>query len=114
MKKIIIIDGGPRKNFNTASMLQKFAEVLVETMNGTPERNNSQGYGSMEYCIKSALGEPERLIAYNTYQVKNYDRYELAGFSEEAKRKYREDHWEEDLNHAFEAGRRMAEKIVEA
>ena len=214
MKKIIIIDGGPRKNFNTASMLQKFAEgagsvsedievktvrlygldykgcmscmackikgkasnvckfrdaltpvlediadadglvlgspiyfgdvtgqmrtflerlafpwlsyndysmtapkrmpvVLVETMNGTPERNNSQGYGSMEYCIKSALGEPERLIAYNTYQVKNYDRYELAGFSEEVKRKYREDHWEEDLNHAFEAGRRMAEKIIE-
>ena len=215
MKKIIIIDGGPRKNFNTASMLQKFAEgassvsedievktvrlygldykgcmscmackikgkasnvckfrdaltpvlediadadglvlgspiyfgdvtgqmrtflerlafpwlsyndysmtapkrmpvVLVETMNGTPERNNSQGYGSMEYCIKSALGEPERLIAYNTYQVKNYDRYELAGFSEEAKRNYRDTHWEENLNHAFEAGRRMAEKIVEA
>ena len=215
MKKIIIIDGGPRKNFNTASMLQKFAEgagsvsedielktvrlygldykgcmscmackikgkasnvcmfrdaltpvlediadadglvlgspiyfgdvtgqmrtflerltfpwlsyndysmtapkrmpvVLVETMNGTPERNNSQGYVSMEYCIKSALGEPERLIAYNTYQVKNYDRYELAGFSEEAKRNYRDTHWEEDLNHAFEAGRRMAEKIVEA
>lgn len=114
MKKIIIIDGGPRKNFNTASMLQKFAVVLVETMNGTPERNNSQGYGSMEYCIKNALGEPERLIAYNTYQVKNYDRYELAGFSEEAKRNYRDTHWEEDLNHAFEAGRRMAEKIVEA
>ena len=215
MKKIIIIDGGPRKNFNTASMLQKFADgassvsedievktvrlygldykgcmscmackikgkasnvckfrdaltpvlediadadglvlgspiyfgdvtgqmrtflerlafpwlsyndysmtapkrmsvVLVETMNGTPEMNNSQGYGSMEYCIKSALGEPERLIAYNTYQVKNYDRYELAGFSEEAKRNYRDTHWEENLNHAFEAGKRMAEKIVEA
>jgi multimeric flavodoxin WrbA len=215
MKKIIIIDGGPRKNFNTASMLQKFAEgassvgegievktvrlygldykgcmscmackikgkasnvckfrdaltpilediadadglvlgspiyfgdvtgqmrtflerltfpwlsyndysmtapkrmpvVLVETMNGTPEMNNSQGYGSMEYCIKSALGDPERLIAYNTYQVKNYDRYELAGFSEEAKRNYRDTHWEEDLNQAFEAGKRMAEKIVEA
>ena len=26
MKKIVVIDGGPRKNFNTASMLQKFAE----------------------------------------------------------------------------------------
>ena len=25
-KKIMIIDGGPRKNLNTASMLQKFAE----------------------------------------------------------------------------------------
>ncbi len=215
MKKIIIIDGGPRKNFNTASMLQKFAEgassvgegievktvrlygldykgcmscmackikgkasnvckfrdaltpilediadadglvlgspiffgdvtgqmrtflerltfpwlsyndysmtapkrmpvVLVETMNGTPEMNNSQGYGSMEYCIKSALGDPERLIAYNTYQVKNYDRYELAGFSEEAKRKYRDAHWEEDLQKAFEAGKHMAENIMQA
>ena len=26
MKKIMIVDGGPRKTFNTASMLQKFAE----------------------------------------------------------------------------------------
>ena len=201
MKTIMIIDGGPRKNFNTASMLQKFAEgassvsdqievktvrlydldykgcmscmackdaltpileeiaqadglvlgspiyfgdvtgqmrtflerlafpwlsyndysltapkrmpvVLVETMNGTPERNNSNGYGSMEHCIAGALGEPERLIAYNTYQVKVYSRYELAGFSEEAKRQYRDEHWEEDLQRAFEAGKRMAEGIM--
>lgn len=213
MKKIIIIDGGPRKTFNTASMLKKFAEgasavssdievktvrlydldykgcmscmackvkgkavnvckfrdaltpilediaqadglvlgspnyfgeitgqmraflerlafpwlsyndhsltapkrmpvLLVETQNGTREYNNCHGYGSMEYCITQALGEPERLTAYNTYQVKNYDRYELAGFSEEDKRKYREEHWEEDLQSAFDAGRRMAENIL--
>ena len=215
MKKIIIIDGGPRKNFNTAQMLQIFAEgasavseqievktvrlygmdykgcmscmackikgkasnvckykdaltpileeiahsdglvmgspiyfgditgqmrtflerlafpwlsyndysmtapkrmpvVLMETMNGTPERNNSQGYGSMEYSISAALGEPEHLIAYNTYQVKNYDRYELAGFSEEAKRQWRDEHWEKDLQKAYDAGRQMAEKILES
>lgn len=213
MKKVIIIDGGPRKNFNTASMLQKFADgvasvssdievktirlygidykgcmscmackvkgkasnickfkdaltpiledianadglvlgspiyfgdvtgqmraflerlafpwlsyndysitapkkmpvVLVETMNGTPERNNSQGYGSMEYCIKAAYGEPERLIAYNTYQVKNYERFELAGFSEKDKRQYHEQHWEEDLQKAYDAGKRMAERLA--
>lgn len=141
----MIIDGGPRKNFNTASMLQKFAEgamsvgneievkavrlynldykgcmscmackikgkasnvckfkdaltpileeiaqadglvlapkkmpvVLMETMNGLPDKNNSQGYGPMEYCITNALGEPEHINAYNTYQVKSYDRFEL-------------------------------------
>lgn len=213
MKKIIVIDGGPRKNFNTASMLQKFAEgamsvsdkievktvrlygldykgcmscmackvkgkasnvckfkdalttvleeiaeadglvlgspiyfgdvtgqmrtflerlafpwlsyndysltapkrmpvVLMETMNGLPERNNSQGYGSMEYCIQTALGEPEHLVAYNTYQVKNYERFELASFSEEAKRQWRDEHWEQDLQKAFDAGKRMAEKIL--
>ena len=212
MKKIMIIAGGPRKNFNTASMLQKFAEgaksvsdqievktvrlyemdykgcmscmackikgkasnvckyrdamtpifdeiaqadglvlgspiyfgevtgqmrtflerlafpwlsyndysmtapkrmpvVLVETMNGTPERNNSQGFGSMEFCIARALGEPEHLVAYNTYQVKNYDNFELGGFSEEAKRHYRDTHWNEDLQKAYDAGRRMAETI---
>lgn len=211
-KKIIIIDGGPRKNFNTASMLQKFAEgamsvgndievktvrlygidykgcmscmackikgkasnvckfkdaltpvleeiaqadglvlgspiyfgnvtgqmraflerlafpwlsyndysmtaqkkmpvVLMETMNGLPDRNNSQGYGSMEYCIKSALGEPERIIAYNTYQVNDYNRFELGGFSEETKRQYRDEHWQNDLQKAYDAGRRMAEGI---
>ncbi len=213
MKRIIIIDGGPRKNFNTAAMLQKFAEgagsvsdqievktvrlydldyrgcmscmackikgkasnvcrfkdaltpvledvagadglvlgspiyfgdvtgqmrtflerlafpwlsyndysltapkrmpvVLVETMNGTPDRNNSNGYGSMEPCIAGALGQPERLIAYNTYQVKDYSRFELGGFSEEAKRQYRDEHWEADLQRAYEAGRKMANDIM--
>jgi len=213
MKKIIIIDGGPRKTFNTASMLKSFAEgaasvseevevktvrlydldykgcisclgcklkgrvsnicrfkdaltpvleeiatadglvlgspiyfgditgqmrsflerltfpwlsyndysltaprrmpvVLLETMNGTPERNNSNGYGTMEWPIANALGEPERLVAYNTYQVKDYARYELAGFSEEAKRRYRDEHWQHDLQQAHDAGRRMAEQIM--
>jgi hypothetical protein len=65
----------------------------------------------MEYCITQALGEPEKLTAYNTYQVKNYANYELAGFSEEAKRKYRDEHWDDDLQKAYDAGRRMAEKL---
>lgn len=213
MKKIIVIDGGPRKTFNTASMLKKFAEgaasvsseievktvrlygldykgcmscmackirgkasnickfkdaltpvleeiaeadglvlgspnyfgevtaqmraflerlafpwlsyndysltapkrmpvVLVETQNGSENTNNCNGYGTMEHCITQALGAPEKLFAHNTYQVKNYDNYELRGFSEPAKRQYREEHWEKDLQAAFDAGRRMAEQIV--
>ena len=213
MKKIIIIDGGPRKTFNTAAMLQKFEEgarsvskelevktvrlyaldykgcmacmackikdkashvckfrdaltpvlediamadglvlgspnyfgevtaqmraflerlafpwlsyndytltatkrmpvLLIETQNGTREHNNCNGYGTMEYCITQALGIPEKLTAFNTYQVKNYDRYELAGFSEEAKRHYREEHWEQDLKQAYEAGVKMAKSAL--
>lgn len=101
----------PWLSYNDYSMTapKKMSVLLIETMNGTPERNNSQGYGSMEYCITAALGEPEHLIAYNTCQVKNYDRFELAGFSEEAKRQWRDEHWEEDLHKAYEAGRKMAE-----
>ena len=209
MKKIIIIDGGPRKNMNTAKLLQKFAEgvksagsdmevktvrlydldykgcmscmacklkgkasnicrfkdaltpvleeisqadglvlgspiyfgevtgqmraflerlafpwlsyndysltaskrmpvVLVETMNDTPERNNSNHFGTMEWCITSALGGPQRIIAYNTTQVVKYDNYELGGFSEEAKHAWRDAHWVEDMQKAYEAGKLMA------
>jgi len=104
----------PWLSYNDYSMTapRKMPVVLMETMNGLPNRNNSKGYGSMEYCIANALGQPEKLYAYNTYQVKNYGNFELGGFSEEAKRQYREAHWEEDLQKAFEAGRRMAERII--
>ena len=104
----------PWLSYNDYSMTapKRMPVVLLETMNGLPNRNNSQGFGSMEYCIANALGQPDKLYAYNTYQVKNYANFELGGFSEEAKRKYREEHWEEDLQKAFEAGKRMAETII--
>ena len=84
--------------------------VLIETMNGTPERNNSNHFGTMEWCITSALGEPQRIIAYNTTQVAKYDNYELGGFSEETKHSWRDAHWDEYLQKAYEAGCRMAEQ----
>ena len=56
-KKIMIIDGGPRKNMNTAAMVDKFAE-------GTAE----------------------------------------------AKKAWKDTHWEQDLQKAFDAGKRMAMK----
>ncbi|MCR4826058.1 MAG: flavodoxin family protein, partial [Bacteroidales bacterium] len=104
----------PWLSYNDYSLTapKRMPVVLVETMNGLPDRNNSNGYGSMEHCIAAALGQPERLVAYNTYQVKIYGNYELGGFSEEAKRQYRDEHWQEDLQKAFDAGRRMAEKII--
>lgn len=103
----------PWLSYNDYSMTapKRMPVVLVETLNGLPERNNSNGYGSMEHCITTALGQPQHLVAYNTYQVNDYDRYELAGFSVESKRSWRDMHWEEDLQKAFDAGRKMAETI---
>ena len=100
----------PWLSYNDYSLTapKRMPVVLVETMNGTPERNNSNGFGSMEYCLTSALGEPQRIVAYNTCQVAHYDSYELGGFSEETKRAWRDAHWEEDLQKAFETGRQIA------
>ena len=101
----------PWLSYNDYSMTapRQMPVVLIETMNGTPEKNNSNGFGSMEFCISRALGQPQHIAAYNTCQVNDYSRYELAGFSEEAKHQWREAHWEEDLQKAFDAGRQMAE-----
>ena len=215
MKKIIIIDGGPRKTFNTASMLQKIAEgaasvnaqievktirlydmqyrgcmscmacklkgkashlckykdaltpvleeiaeadglaigspiyfsevtaqlrmllerlifpwlsyedfsltapkrmpvLLTYTMNANTEQAKViyQMMGIIENCLERAFGDVEHVDAYNTYQVKNYDRYELAAFPEPMKRQYREEHWEQDLQRAYDAGKRMAAKLL--
>lgn len=215
MKKIIIIDGGPRKTFNTASMLQKIAEgaasvsdqievktirlydmqyrgcmscmacklkgkashlckykdaltpvleeiaeadglaigspiyfsevtaqlrmllerlifpwlsyedfsltapkrmpvLLTYTMNANTEQAKViyQMMGIIENCLERAFGDVEHVDAYNTYQVKNYDRYELAAFPEPMKRQYREEHWEQDLQRAYDAGKRMATKLL--
>ena len=103
----------PWLSYNDYSLTapKKMPVVLMETMNGTPEQNNSQGFGAKEMCIAAALGQPEKITAYNTCQVKNYDHYELAGFSAEAKLNWRENNWEKDLNNAYEAGKRMAETI---
>lgn len=95
-------------NDYSLSAAKRMPVVLIETLNGTPERNNSNGLGSMNYCVATALGEPQRIVAYNTCQVAAYDRYELGGFSEEAKLAWRDAHWKDDLQKAFDAGRLMA------
>ena len=102
----------PWLSYNDYSLTapKRMPVLLIETMNGTPERNNSNHFGTMEWCIATALGEPQRIVAYNTTQVAKYDNYELGGFSEEAKHAWRDAHWEEDLLKAYEAGHRMAEQ----
>ena len=101
----------PWLSYNDYSMTapKRMPVVFIETLNGLPDRNNSRGLGTMEWCIASALGEPERIIGYNTCQVAKYDNYELGSFSEEAKHAWRDAHWAEDLQKAFDAGKRMAE-----
>lgn len=87
--------------------------LLTYTMNANEEQAKMtyQMMGIVEDSLKRAMGDVEHVDAYNTYQVKNYDRYELAGFPEPMKRQYRDTHWEQDLQRAYDAGKRMAEKI---
>ena len=215
MKKIMIIDGGPRKNMNTAAMVEKFAEgareagaevkivrlydidykgcrscmacqlkdkrvpscrfkdgltdILAEcaaadglvmaspiyygeitaqlrafwerltfpwlsykhgsfaapkkmpvtfiyTMNGTPQNGEQVSQSSMqmvEMMTGMALGcKVDVLQANCTKQVKDYSRYEFSDEMAQAHDKWHEEHFPEELQRAYDAGKRMAEKIA--
>jgi len=106
----------PWLSYNDYSLTapKKIPVVLTYTMNANEEQAQGiyQAMGIIEHCIRTAMGSLEHADAHNTYQVKNYDRYELASFPEPMKRQYREEHWESDLQRAFDAGRRMAGSII--
>ena len=87
-----------------------YSLTAPKRMNGLPERNNSNHFGTMEWCLSTALGQPQRIIAYNTCQVAKYDNYELGSFSEEAKHAWRDAHWDDNLQQAYDAGRQMADR----
>jgi multimeric flavodoxin WrbA len=60
------------------------------------------------------FGYSETLYACNTYQFNDYSRYDFNLFSEEDKRRYRDEHYDIDLQNAYELGKRLVEKAHEA
>jgi len=88
--------------------------VAIYTMNAAPEQMAfvEKGVGMSEWVIQLTMKDFTRICANNTYQVKNYDRYEFAPNQAEMKQAWKDAHWEEDLQKAFDAGKRMAEKIM--
>ena len=89
--------------------------VAIYTMNASPAQMDfvERGVGMSEWIIKNTMNDFTRICACNTYQVKNYDRYEFAPNQAEVKQAWKDAHWEEDLQKAYEAGKRMAEKVME-
>ena len=65
-----------------------------------------------EGLLSMALEHPIRIEVFNTLQVKNYDMYDMAGFSVDDKKAWHNEHWEQDLQNAFDTGKKMAEQIL--
>lgn len=57
--------------------------------------------------LRENYGHSETLYACNTYQFADYSRYAMTVFKEEDKRKYRDEHFSQDLKNAFELGKRL-------
>ena len=102
------------KDYSTHPPKGRIPTAFIYTMNAGKEHLHLQenNMNENEMIIGNALEKPERILAVNTLQVKNYDRYDMQGFNLEAKQRWHEEHWQEELQNAFDAGKRMAEKIM--
>ena len=62
--------------------------------------------------MKAIFGECETLLSCNTYQFKDYSRYDFNLFTEEEKRAHRDRQFPVDLRNARELGKRLVERAI--
>ncbi len=90
---------------------------LIYTMNCPQEMMEDWNYPAILSDTAKTMGQimgyNELLYIYNTYQFRDYSRYDMNLFREEDKRRYREEHFEDDLQKAYQMGKHLAEKAVE-
>lgn len=93
---------------------RRIPTATIYTMNANDMQQEQMQplYSHFEGLIEMFLAKPERILALNTTQVKNYDRYAMDGLRPDLKQPWRETHWENDLQNSFDAGKRMVEKIM--
>lgn len=89
------------------------------TMNATPDFIAEGGMmrpnlDRVDFCVGTRWQQPERIAACCTMQVKDYSRYEFSDEWSAAHLAWRDAHWEDDKQKAFQAGVNMAQKILQA
>ena len=87
------------------------------TMNATPDYLANEGpmktnIERVDLCVSLRWQKPERVAACCTMQVRDYSRYEFSDEWTNAHIAWRDAHWEEDKQKAYEAGVNMANKIL--
>ena len=90
---------------------KKMPVTMIYTMNASPEQapGTLQNMKGVEAVLGMSFGNtPEVIMANNTTQVNDYSRYHFADGTAEVKKAWRDAHWEEDLQKARDAGKRMA------
>ena len=97
----------------TLTAPKKMPVTMIYTMNATPEQApmTLQGMKNVEWVLGTCLGcEVEVVQANCTKQVKDYSRFEFAESMVQAHDKWHDEHFAEELQRAFDAGKRMAER----
>lgn len=98
---------------------KKLETAIIYTMNVKPDRfndwfvgvNKSGPLGLFEKWIEMTYEEPEILCAYDTLQFSDYSKYVADVWDVEEKQKHNKEEFPKELEAAYNAGVKMAEKI---
>lgn len=71
-------------------------------------------FAETENFLKSLLGYSETVYTNNAYQFDDYSKYDVADFMEAPRAKYRDEQYPKDLQSAYELGKRLVQKAMEA
>ena len=65
---------------------------------------------TLEGALEAVFKKPITMCSFDTYQFNDYSRYDMTLFNEEDKRQYRDAHFEEDLENAYQMGLSIGKK----
>ncbi|MCL1941692.1 MAG: hypothetical protein FWG09_07100, partial [Synergistaceae bacterium] len=104
------------ERFGQSNAPKALFSAFIYTMNVKEDRMAASNYhahlSAIEYFLQIAFKhKPERVCAFNTYQYENYGDFKVSAWDERDKAAYREKQFPIDCRNAFEAGKRMADKI---
>lgn len=89
--------------------------AIIYTMNADENYQESMEpmYQRNEMMLTmTGFDKPERIKAICTKQVKDYSRFDFTEEHAQAHDKWHDEHFPEELQNAFDAGKRMAEKVL--
>ncbi|MBR0472514.1 MAG: flavodoxin family protein [Methanosphaera sp.] len=99
----------PKFRYGEGKIMTKDLPIgLIVSMNLNPENGgllyDETIFNPINDFIEKCFSKPEILKVYDTYQFVNYDLYENEIFTEEHKRKVKEEQFPKDLDDAFNLG----------
>lgn len=130
--KVIEINGSPRKQWNTATLVNKalegaasvggeveminlYMQTFIFTMNCPEEWLEKYNYptilDSNREELDRVLGYAEKYFSCDTYQFADYSKIDMSLFDESEKRKHREKQFPIDEQKCFEMGVRLVDKV---
>lgn len=99
---------------HTSLAPKKMATAFIYTMNVPEDMMERVGYpqsfNSAESFLERIFTKPLVMYSNDTYQFNDYSKYKMEIFSEEKKRKHREEQFPIDLENAFAIGKKLLNK----